>query len=158
MGSHPHQVAILVPHDKLDCFGLQREKFVSDQNGLAFYPGPVLPPWADGSPFSYPQTRLWRYDVQCQIKIVTTQTTRTKKNEGLCIWATKSNSICEVTKQGLSVMWDSNFGSPPQQSKFLASIAEHVLDKNIWYFLQSHRLLLIRLQIRVSSVRRSLSY
>ena len=43
MRSHLHQVAILVQYDKLDCFG-QLEK-----NGLAFYPGPVLPPRTDGS-------------------------------------------------------------------------------------------------------------
>ena len=49
MGSHHHRVAILVPDDKLDSFGVLRKKFAADKNGLAFYPGPVLPPWADGS-------------------------------------------------------------------------------------------------------------
>ena len=43
------QVAILVPDDKLDCFKYNRNKFGSDINGLALYPGPVLPPRADGS-------------------------------------------------------------------------------------------------------------
>ena len=42
MGSHHHQVAILVPDDKLDCFG-QLENF------SAFYPGPVLSPRTAGS-------------------------------------------------------------------------------------------------------------
>ena len=46
------QVAILVPDDKLDCFGYSGNKFGSDQNGLAFYLGPVLPPRADGSPLN----------------------------------------------------------------------------------------------------------
>ena len=44
-------VETLTPGDKLDCFGqTPRKKIGSDQNSLAFYPGPVLPPWADGSP------------------------------------------------------------------------------------------------------------
>ena len=45
-------MAILFPDDKLDCFGLLRKKFDSDKNGLAFNPGPVVPPRADGSPFA----------------------------------------------------------------------------------------------------------
>ena len=48
MGSNHHQVAILVPDDKLGSFG-QLENFLLDQNGLAFYPGLVLPPRTDGS-------------------------------------------------------------------------------------------------------------
>ena len=52
MGSHHRQVAILVPDDKLDCFGILRKTFGSDKNGLAFYPGPALPPRADGSPLN----------------------------------------------------------------------------------------------------------
>ena len=51
MGSHHQQVAILVPDDKLDCFGILGKKFGSDKNGLAFYPVPLLPPRADGSPY-----------------------------------------------------------------------------------------------------------
>ena len=51
MGSHLHQVAILVPDDKLDCFG-QSENFFQGQNGLTFYPGPVLAPRTDGSSLS----------------------------------------------------------------------------------------------------------
>ena len=43
-------MAILVPDDKLVCFGVLRKNFGSSQSGLAFYPGPVLPPRADGSP------------------------------------------------------------------------------------------------------------
>ena len=42
MGSHHHQVAILVPDDKLDCFG-QLKKIYLVKNGQAFYPGPALP-------------------------------------------------------------------------------------------------------------------
>ena len=41
--------AIQVPDDKLDCFGLKRKIFIHT-NGLAFNPGPVLRPRADGSP------------------------------------------------------------------------------------------------------------
>ena len=40
--------ALLVPDNKLDCFGFL--EFFEEQNGLAFYPGPVLPPSNDGSP------------------------------------------------------------------------------------------------------------
>ena len=42
-------MAILVPDEKLDCFGIMRKKFGLDKIGLAFYPGPVLPPRPDGS-------------------------------------------------------------------------------------------------------------
>ena len=49
MGSHHRQVGILVPDDKLKCFGALRKKFGLEPNGLAFYLGPVLPPGADGS-------------------------------------------------------------------------------------------------------------
>ena len=42
-------MAILVLDDKLDCFGIIRKNFGSDKIGLAFYPGPALPPRADGS-------------------------------------------------------------------------------------------------------------
>ena len=48
-GSHHRLVVILVPDDKLDCFGLC-EKISWDKNGVAFYPGPVGPPRADDSP------------------------------------------------------------------------------------------------------------
>ena len=44
-------MTILVPHDKLGCFGILKNIFGSDKNGPAFDPGPVLPPRADGSPF-----------------------------------------------------------------------------------------------------------
>ena len=44
-------MAKLVLDDKVDCFGLLREKIWLGQKGLAFHPGPVLPPRADGSPF-----------------------------------------------------------------------------------------------------------
>ena len=47
MGSNHHQAAILVPDDKLDCFGQFETCLV--KNGLAFYPGPVLPRRTDGS-------------------------------------------------------------------------------------------------------------
>ena len=50
MGSHHHQVVTLVPDDKLDCFGLL-ENFFLVKNGLAFHPGPSLPPETDGSSF-----------------------------------------------------------------------------------------------------------
>ena len=50
MGSHLGQV----PDDKLDCFGILRKIFGSDQNGLVFYPRPVLPPRADGSTLMAP--------------------------------------------------------------------------------------------------------
>ena len=40
----------MVPDDKLERFGVQRKKIGSNQNGLAFHLGPVLPPRADGSP------------------------------------------------------------------------------------------------------------
>ena len=43
-------MAILVPDDKLDYFGILRKKIVTDKNDPAFYPGPVLPPRTDGSP------------------------------------------------------------------------------------------------------------
>ena len=43
-------MAELVPDDKLHSFVLPVKKIGSDQNGVAFYPGPVLPPRADGSP------------------------------------------------------------------------------------------------------------
>ena len=43
-------MAILVPDDKLDYFGILRKKFGSVKNGSAFYLGLVLPPRADGSP------------------------------------------------------------------------------------------------------------
>ena len=36
MGSHHRQVAILVPDDKLDCFGLPRKQIWLGQTGLAF--------------------------------------------------------------------------------------------------------------------------
>ena len=49
MESHHLQVAILVQDGKLDCFGIPRNKFGSDKHSLAFYPGQVLPPRADGS-------------------------------------------------------------------------------------------------------------
>ena len=38
MGSHHHQVAILVPDDKVDCFG-QFENFLLDQKWSSFLPG-----------------------------------------------------------------------------------------------------------------------
>ena len=38
----------MVPDDKLDCLG-QLEFFCLDKNGLAFYPGLVMPPRTDGS-------------------------------------------------------------------------------------------------------------
>ena len=53
---------ILIPDDKLDCFGIMRKKFGSDRNGLAFYPGPVLPPRTDGCPLLKFDTFLL-YDV-----------------------------------------------------------------------------------------------
>ena len=43
-------MAILVLDDKLDCF--VEMVFCYGQNGLAFYPGPVLPPRTDSYPFS----------------------------------------------------------------------------------------------------------
>ena len=43
-------MAILVPDDKLDCFGYFGGKLLV-KNGLAFYPGPVLPPRTDGFSF-----------------------------------------------------------------------------------------------------------
>ena len=43
-------MAILVPDDKLYCFDLMVKNFCLDNNGLAFYLGPVLPPTADGFP------------------------------------------------------------------------------------------------------------
>ena len=43
-------MAILVPDDRLFCFN--REKIWLRLKGLAFYPGPVLPPRADGSPLT----------------------------------------------------------------------------------------------------------
>ena len=43
-------MAILLPDDKLDCFGLLEKNWLG-QNRVAFYPGPVVPPRADGSPF-----------------------------------------------------------------------------------------------------------
>ena len=43
-------MAILVPDDKLDCFG-QFGNFFLVKNGPAFNPGPVLPPRTDGSSF-----------------------------------------------------------------------------------------------------------
>ena len=49
LGSHHLQGAILVPDDKLDCFVLVYF-FAFNKNGLALYPGPVLPPWTGGSP------------------------------------------------------------------------------------------------------------
>ena len=49
MGSHQLPEAILVPDDKLDCFGYGR-KFGPDRNCLVFSPGLELPPRADGSP------------------------------------------------------------------------------------------------------------
>ena len=49
MGSHHHQGAILVPNDKLDCFGQLESFFCLVKNGLAFYPGPVLPPRTNSS-------------------------------------------------------------------------------------------------------------
>ena len=49
MGSHHHQVAILVLDGKLDSFG-QLENFLAwSKMVLLFYPGPVLPPRTDGS-------------------------------------------------------------------------------------------------------------
>ena len=39
---------ILVLDEKLDCFG-QLKNLLLGKNGLAFYPGPVLPPKTDGS-------------------------------------------------------------------------------------------------------------
>ena len=57
MGSHHHQVAILVQDDKLDCFELWK-KFCSDKNDLSFYPGPILPSRTDGSPVS--SLRVWK--------------------------------------------------------------------------------------------------
>ena len=53
MGSHHHQVAILVPDDKLDCFG-QWENFLSSQKCSSFCLGPVLPPRTDGSSLDNP--------------------------------------------------------------------------------------------------------
>ena len=49
MGSHHHQLAILVPDDKLDCFGQLENFFCIVKKGLAFYSGPVLPPRTDDS-------------------------------------------------------------------------------------------------------------
>ena len=43
-------MATLVPDDKLYCFDLMVKNFCLDNNGLAFYLGPVLPPTADGFP------------------------------------------------------------------------------------------------------------
>ena len=42
-------VVILVPDDKLDCFGRLENCFCLIKNGLAFYPGPVMSPRTDGS-------------------------------------------------------------------------------------------------------------
>ena len=53
MGSHLCQVAILVKDDKLDCSKILRKIFVLDKSNPTFYPGPVLPPRADGSPFKH---------------------------------------------------------------------------------------------------------
>ena len=53
MGSHHLQVGILVQDDKLDCFGFSEDKIWLQQNGLAFYLGPVLPPRDDGSSIEY---------------------------------------------------------------------------------------------------------
>ena len=50
MGSHQLPAAILVPDDKLDCFGYGG-KFGPDRNGLAFFPdqyshrGLIAPHW-----------------------------------------------------------------------------------------------------------------
>ena len=61
MGTH-RQVVIMVPNDKLDCFGILRKKFGSDKNGLAIYPGPGVPPRADGSPLmSFTDIPLHRF-------------------------------------------------------------------------------------------------
>ena len=52
MRSHHRFDAILLSDDKLDCFAHTEENIGLDKNGLAFYPRPKLPPWADGSPLS----------------------------------------------------------------------------------------------------------
>ena len=56
MGSHHHQVTILVPDEKLEW--LIWNLFCLIKNGLAFYAGPVLPPRADGSSLvaTYPKS------------------------------------------------------------------------------------------------------
>ena len=48
MGSYDHQEAILVLDNKLDHLRFIRNFFQFDQNRLAFYPGLVLPPRANG--------------------------------------------------------------------------------------------------------------
>ena len=45
-------MAILVLDDKLDYFDLMGKKIYLDKNGQAFYPRPLLPPTADGSPLT----------------------------------------------------------------------------------------------------------
>ena len=52
MGSHHHQVAILVPDDKLDCFVLLEFIWLLAKNNLAIYLRPVLPLRTDGSPLT----------------------------------------------------------------------------------------------------------
>ena len=43
-------MAILVPDDKLNCFVFNGNFLAFHKAGLAFYPGPLLPPRTDGSP------------------------------------------------------------------------------------------------------------
>ena len=49
MGSHHHQVTILVPADELDCIDQLENSFARSKMILTFYPGPMLPPRTDGS-------------------------------------------------------------------------------------------------------------
>ena len=66
-------MTILVPDDKLDCLGILRKHFGLGKNGLAFYPGPVLPRRADGSPLS----SLYTCDILLKLKL--TQINRSHK-------------------------------------------------------------------------------
>ena len=54
MGLHHHKVATLVTPKKLDCFRPFSNEYLDTKNELAFYPGTVLPPCADGTPLEHP--------------------------------------------------------------------------------------------------------
>ena len=53
MGSHHHEAAILVPDDKLNCFGQLENFFAWSKVVQLFYLGPVLPSITDGSSLSW---------------------------------------------------------------------------------------------------------
>ena len=111
MWSHPHQVAIPVQDDKLDCFGILRENISLDQNGLAFYPWPVLQPWGYSLSHGWCASSYSTDESVCLSILKTSCLKHSANQKQQQLWLKASRPLLQSYKKTMSVVTALFFGT-----------------------------------------------